>query len=132
MGVRVFSHALLYLTDSYLLPAFKPDAEIMFDSEKIEWILNLPEKQQSLARTQIRAISNYTPRTFSGDISLFSTGPDSVAFPNDPTRGWNSCITGKTIVIESPGGHGTIFQEPFGQIVAKKIEESLKRVDVHG
>jgi len=130
-GVRICSWGLLYLTGFHLLRASRPNVEFSFDGEK-EAISTYPEEQQSLVRTQLMALQNFKPRTFSGDVTLFSTGPDSEFFPSDPTRGWNSCITGKTIVIDIPGDHETLFQEPFGRIVAQKIEESLKAVDAHG
>ena len=91
-----------------------------------------PEEQHALVRIQMRALQKYQPRTFSGDLTLFSTGPDAEFYPGDLTRGWNSCITGKTRVVEIPGNHETLFFEPFGHVVAQKIEESLKRVDAHG
>ena len=74
----------------------------------------------------------YQPRTFSGDIILFSTGLDSEFFPEDPTRGWNAFITGKTIILDVPGDHETLFDEPFGHVVAEKIDDSLKLADAHG
>jgi hypothetical protein len=130
-SVRLFSQGLLFLKESPVLPASGSDVEFITDAEQ-GWISTLPEQQKMLVFTQIRAISNYKPRTFSGDITLFSTGPDFEFYPGDPARGWNSCITGKTILMAIPGDHKTLHKEPLGQVVAKKIEESLKRAGAHG
>jgi thioesterase domain-containing protein len=124
-GVRLFSKGLLLLHRTPAVPAYGSDVECSTDAEK-GWISTLPEQQKKLVLTQIRAISRYKPRTFSGDITLFSTGPDFEFYPGDPARGWNSCITGKTLLIAIPGDHKTLHTEPLGQVVAGKIEESLK------
>ena len=130
-GVRVFSQGLLFLKGSHNFPASGSDVGFITDTQR-GWISTLPEEHKMLVITQIRAISMYKPRIFSGDITLFSTGPDSEFYPGDQARGWNSCITGKTILIDIPGDHRTLYREPLGQVTAKKIEESLKRADVQG
>jgi oxalate---CoA ligase len=130
-GIRLFSQGLLFINGSHALPASESNAEFIPDAQG-RWISSLPEQQQMLVRTQNRAIGIYKPGTFSGDITLFSTGPDSEFYPGDPARGWNSCITGKTIIIVIPGDHESLHTDPLGQVVAKKIEESLKRTDAHG
>jgi hypothetical protein len=67
-----------------------------------------------------------------GDITLFSTGSDAEFYPGDPTRGWSSCTTGKTMVIDIPGNHETLFDNPCDKVIAQKIEQALLRVDAHG
>jgi thioesterase domain-containing protein len=79
----------------------------------------------------MRALQKYRPRTFSGNLTFFSTGPDTEFYPGNLTRGWNSCVTGKITVIDIPGKHDSLFKEPFVRVAAQKIEESLKRVDAH-
>jgi len=130
-SVRLLSQGLLLLKGSRPLPNSGSDAEFITDVQR-SWISTLPEKQQILIRTQIRAIDIYKPRIFFGNITLFSTGLDSEFYPGDPARGWNSCITGKTNAIDIPGDHITLHEEPLGQVTAKKIEDSLTRVDAHG
>ena len=127
-SVRIFSEVLLVLKGSGTLPALGSDDERVTDTQR-SWIATLPEKQQKLVRIQIRAISLYKPGTFSGNITLFSTGQDAEFYPADPTRGWNSVITEKTSVIDIPGDHWTLYREPLGKMTAQKIEESLKRAD---
>jgi thioesterase domain-containing protein len=131
-GAGIFSRGLLLLTSFTILPVSKPDDNLVFGGEKDRLIAMFPEEQHALVRIQMRALQKYQPRTFSGDLTLFSTGPDAEFYPGDLTRGWNSCITGKTRVVDVPGNHENLFFEPNGKVVAQKIEESLKRVDAHG
>ena len=127
-GMGVFSQGLLYITGTPPLTASTPNVEFDFHGEKDE-ISTWSEEQKPLVRIQRRALQNYQPRTFSGDITFFSTGPDTEFYPGDLTRGWDSCITGKTIIIPVPGNHETLFKEPFVRVLAKKIEEALTLVD---
>jgi hypothetical protein len=124
-SVKLFSQGLLLVNQTPAVPASGSDVECSTIAER-SWISTLPERQKKLVITQIRAISTYTPHRFSGDITLFSTGPDFEFYPDDPARGWNSCITGKTHLIAIPGDHKTLHRDPLGQVVAGKIEESLK------
>ncbi len=116
-GTRAFSYGVFYFSRPEPLP---------------DWISAYPEKQQSLIRTLRTALWNYQPRTFSGDLILFSTRPDVRSYPDDLTRGWNAFVTGKTTIIGIPGDHDTLYEEPFAHVVAQKIEESLERPDAQG
>jgi thioesterase domain-containing protein/acyl carrier protein len=131
--VSVFSRGLLYLKDANLLSVTSQDSDTIFGGEKDEWILStFPPEQQPLVRSLRTAMNNYHPGIFSGDITLFSTGPDVEFFPGDMARGWNAFITGRTVVENIPGNHVTLFHEPNSRVVAQKIEESLKRADAGG
>jgi thioesterase domain-containing protein len=131
-GARFSSQGILYLTDAKLLLVSEPDDTTVLGDETEKWIAATYFKEQyPLVRNQIRAFSKHRSRIFSGDITLFSTGSDSEFFPGDPSRGWNGFITGKTLVIAIPGNHETVFNETFGPVLAKKIEESLKRIGTH-
>ena len=131
-GVGICSRGLLLVTSFSSLPESKPDDDTIFGGEKDTLTLSFPEEQHSLVRTQRRALHLYRPRIFLGDITLFSTGPDAEFYPGDPTRGWSSCTTGKTMVIDIPGNHETLFDNPCDKVIAQKIEQALLRVDAHG
>jgi thioesterase domain-containing protein len=131
-SVSICSRGVLLLTASRSSPAPGSEEDTVFGGEKDTLLSQFPEAQQSLVRTQMRAFRNYHPGTYSGDLTFFSTGPDAEFYPGNLTRGWNSCVTGKIIVIDIPGKHDSLFKEPFVRVVAQKIEESLRRVDAHG
>ena len=126
-AVSISSRGLLWLTASRISAKSLPEDDVVFGGERDELVAMFPKEQKSLVKIQMRALYNYQPGRFSGDLILFSTGPDTEFYPGDPTRGWNSCITGKTEVIDVPGDHGTVFLEPFGHVLAQKIEEALKK-----
>ena len=128
--VSVLSRGLLYLKDANLISVSDQESDIIIGDERDEWILKtFPPEQQPLVRTLRRALSDYKPGIFSGDITFFTTGLDSEFFPGDTMRGWSAFITGTTCVIEVPGDHQTLFSEPHGRVIARKINESLKGVE---
>jgi oxalate---CoA ligase len=118
------SHFVFLLKGSRSSPAGSVE-EFITEADKV-WISTLPQQQRELVSTQIGAMSLYNPRIFLGDIALFSTGPEWQFYHDDPARGWNTTIKGKTIVIHVPGDHQTLHIEPFGQVTAKEIEESIE------
>lgn len=128
----IVSRGILVLPSFPNHPVSKADDELVFGGEKDTLLSQFPAAQHSLVITQIRALQYYHPTTYSGNLTFFSTGPDTEFYPGNLTRGWNSCVTGKITVIDIPGKHDSLFKEPFVGVVAKKIEESLKRVDTHG
>jgi thioesterase domain-containing protein len=131
-AVSISSRGVLWLTASRISANSPMADDFVFGGERDELVAMFPKEQKSLVKIQMRALYNYQPGRFSGDLTLFSTGPDTEFYPGDPTRGWNSVITGKTGVIDVPGDHGTLFSEPFGHVLAQKIEEALKRTDAYG
>jgi thioesterase domain-containing protein/acyl carrier protein len=131
-GAGICSRGLLWVTSFSLLPVSKADDDSVFGGEKDTLLLSFPQEQHPLVRTQRRALQHYRPGTFTGNLTLFSTGPDAEFYPGDLTRGWSSCTTGKTMVIDIPGNHENLFENPYVPVLAQKIEESLGRTDAHG
>jgi thioesterase domain-containing protein/acyl carrier protein len=131
-AINACSRAILYLSGSRSgmrpLPYIsrEPGVEEIFLES-----LHVPAELYPLVRSIRNATSNYLPQRYPGDITLFSTGPDQIFFPGDPTRGWSSYARGRTEVIDIPGDHETLFNEPFCREVAEKIEHSLDLVDEH-
>jgi thioesterase domain-containing protein len=107
-----------------------PESPVSFASDVEESrIARFPEDQRPLVRSIMKNVLNYTPLDYSGDMIFFSTGPDTVFHPNDPTRGWGTFVKGSLIVINVSGDHGTLFSSPYCKILAEKIEERLLMTD---
>jgi thioesterase domain-containing protein/acyl carrier protein len=87
-----------------------------------------PKEQHPAVISRMKASSDYLPTRFRGGIIFFSTGPDHGLFPGDMTRGWGFYVSGKCDIIEVPGDHSTLFNEPHVGILAEKINQSLGAV----
>jgi hypothetical protein len=131
-GTKICSQCLLFVSDLPLLPKTRAEDDTVFGGEKDTLLLSFPAEQHPLVRIQRRALQYYRPGTYPGDLVLFSTGADEEFYPGDPTRGWGSCTAGKTTVIEVPGNHENLFENPRVQVLAQKIEEALRKADEPG
>ena len=130
--VQAGSRLILYLSGSGSGMRTLPDVSRVPEVEEVFFeSLHIPRQLYPLVRSIRNAVSNYLPGRYPHDITLFSTGPDQVSFPGDPTRGWSSRTRSRTEVIDIPGNHETLFNETFCREVAEKIEHSLDSVDEH-
>ena len=122
--IRTVFHGAVSRSRAKSLPesVAETHAAVHFREEALE---KYPEGSRQNIRVQLNASRMYLPHTFTGDLVLFSTGPDPVLFPGDVTRGWGPLITGKCKVIAVPGDHSNLFDEPQLSVLKEKIRESL-------
>jgi thioesterase domain-containing protein len=124
---RVLSRSLWYAVHRVVQRsgAKSVSQENMETNLNIKSLDDYPKEQHPAIISRLKASSNYIPPKFRGGIILFSTGPDQGLFPGDMTRGGGVYVTGKCDVIEVPGDHSTLFNEPNVGILAEKINQSL-------
>lgn len=72
-----------------------------------------------------KAMREYTPRDYTGDVVLFTAADqgDGVDYP--PHLGWEGFVKGDLRLVTIPGEHLTIFQEPHVTEFARHLEEVL-------
>jgi len=78
------------------------------------------------------AARGYRPaRQFEGELMLFratrGVGLDApfIDFFSDPAFGWGPRASGGVRVIDVPGGHTSMLQEPHVSVLAKRLQEAL-------
>ena len=124
--VRGVSGAIIHISGPQS-PA-TPAPSVTYSPETEKFLTStFPPEQQPLVRAIMKTVMNYVPSDYSGDVILFSTGPDNVFFPGDQTRGWGSHITGNVTVIGVPGNHNNLFKDENCRVLAEKIEEILSK-----
>jgi thioesterase domain-containing protein len=128
--VRSIFRRVLSRSGTKSLPSSVSDAQFTANFNDTA-LRQYPKESHAHMKAQIKASQTYLPHAFSGNIFLFSTGPDPILFPRDPTRGWDSCTTGKVTVIPVPGNHSTLFNEPNLTVLGLRVNESLIPVDGH-
>jgi amino acid adenylation domain-containing protein len=87
-------------------------------------------------RATERAVTNFVPRRYRGDVTLIRSasplasspsdgeiGDRSLAAPED--YGWNRFVEGAVRVLETPGNHQTMIREPHCRELARLIKECL-------
>lgn len=71
-----------------------------------------------------RAYFAYVPREYPGKLTIFKP-QRNYAFLRDPFNGWRDVIAGGLDVVELPLDPGGLFIEPFVQVLAEKLRQSL-------
>lgn len=122
--IRTVFHKVLFRSEVKSLPESISEAHgsVHLKEESLE---KYPVGNRQNMRVQLNASRMYLPQKFTGDIVLYSTGPDPILFPDDMTRGWGSLITGKCDVIAVPGDHSNLFDEPQLSVLLEKIRDTL-------
>src|SRR5262249_49669217 len=91
----------------------------------------LPELHQLLNvfRSNIRAVQNYTPRPYTGQVTLFQAGAELAGSeePVDSTLGWARLALNPLEIYIVPGDHYTILAEPYVQTLAERLRSCLNR-----
>ncbi|MCC6487429.1 MAG: amino acid adenylation domain-containing protein, partial [Candidatus Hydrogenedentes bacterium] len=88
-----------------------------------------------IALANMRAFKRYTPKPYSGRITLFLAERRANARPAaDPTRGWSKLSTGDVDVHTLPGDHFSILRNPnaaqFAQVLRQCIDTPNNSIDI--
>lgn len=122
----------------YLLPSFQKRARAVLDRLRQE-----PEPQRAaatpeadprvlVARKWLEIESRYAARPFPGQALLFrpyqqGNGEWSRFLNLDEFNGWRPLVR-DIEVVELPGGHSTMCQEPHVRVFAKRLDAVLERI----
>lgn len=85
---------------------------------------------QSLAETQNaiqEAQKHYTPKVYSGKVTIFRASKQPNGIYPDPTMGWGELVAGGLEIHEVTGYHAAIIAEPRAQFTATILQDCLKR-----
>ena len=80
------------------------------------------KKTLSVQDAFMRAIRDYRPSIYSGDVFVFRTRDARFFSPGDNRLGWQNVVTGRLTFCDVPGNHDTIFQPPNLSVVAKELD----------
>ncbi len=91
-----------------------------------------PARMSPYAETFAFLSGGYRPKAYPGHAVLFKAsdvdrGPVSRIWAEDSTFGWAEIMTGGIEVLEVPGDHVTILDEPSVSAIAMRIKSDLNR-----
>jgi thioesterase domain-containing protein len=134
--VEVFGKHLTLSLES--LRQLDPDAQVAHvfsKARKINWItpdVSLPQFRHfiRILRTHTDAWRAYRPNSYQGKITLFraETQTDD-ELPLD--MGWQALAKGGVEIIDVPGDHISMLQEPMIKILANKVLVCLEKIEVN-
>lgn len=70
----------------------------------------------------------YSPRPYTGPITLFRALKGHVLRCPDPTLGWKEIAQGGLEIIDVPGEHDTFIERPYVEELARKFREHMDRI----
>lgn len=79
------------------------------------------------AAARQRASQGYSPQPYSGSVLLFRAIERSAFEPDDYSLGWDSLALGDFQIIDIPGDHLSILQDPQVQVLADHLQQHLDR-----
>ena len=87
----------------------------------------LPMAIKRVQESGNRAADIYVPQPYQGKVTLFRATQQPKGIYPDPTLGWEKLALGGLEIHDVPGHHGAIVREPRVRLLAKKLNECLKK-----
>lgn len=87
----------------------------------------LPMAIKKVQESGNRAADIYVPQPYQGKVTLFRATQQPKGIYPDPTLGWEKLALGGLEIHDVPGHHGAIVREPRVRLLAKKLNECLKK-----
>jgi amino acid adenylation domain-containing protein len=84
-----------------------------------------------IEKLHLKTLNEYVFKPYGGELTLFRSlvRPDNTSDVWDETLGWSNLVTGKLKILDIPGSHHQIFDEPYVQTLAEKMSLCLEEVN---
>jgi thioesterase domain-containing protein len=69
----------------------------------------------------------FNPKPYSGELTLFRAKGRTAEYGSNLSLGWNEIVSGGVRVINVPGDHMTILEEPFVWDLVEELRTCLQR-----
>ncbi len=101
----------------------KSELEDIFDVNR------LPPKYVKMMESNLRAFREYTPKHYSGRLTLFRAGTRPLLHSLSADLGWSEWVTGGVEIHSIPGHHASILKEPSVQVLARNLQSAVDNSD---
>jgi amino acid adenylation domain-containing protein len=85
----------------------------------------LPRGLWNVRQANALAAQNYAPRPYPGRLTLFRARQQYIERLPEPTLGWGRLALGGVDILDAPGAHATVLQEPHVSVVAAFLRKCL-------
>lgn len=86
---------------------------------------HLPAQFRNCMETNYRAFKSYVPGPYAGRLVLFRAKMRPLFRAFTPDLNWGQIVSGGIEVIQIPGNHGNILQEPHVRVLAAQVQAVL-------
>ena len=98
---------------------WKPELGDLFDVNR------LPPKYVKMMESNLRALREYTPKHYSGRLTLFRAHTRPLLHSQFADLGWSEWVTGGVEILSIPGHHASILKEPNVQVLARNLQSAV-------
>jgi thioesterase domain-containing protein len=92
-------------------------------------VSRLPPKYVKMTESNLRAFREYTPKHYSGRLTLFRASTRPLLHSQSADLGWSEWVTGGVEILSIPGHHAGILKEPMVQVLARNLQSALDNSD---
>ncbi len=90
----------------------------------------LPMAFRDVREANYYASRNYVPKTYAGKVTLFRVQEQGVGILDRDYHGWDHWALGGVDVVEVPGDHVKVIEEPHVRVVAERLRDCIDRVKI--
>lgn len=87
----------------------------------------LPLTLKQVRKALHLASASYVPRPYSGKITFFRSAERSIRDSDGPQAGWGKLTAGELEIVDVPGDHNNILDEPQVGVLAQRLKARLER-----
>jgi thioesterase domain-containing protein len=98
---------------------WKPEIVDMFD------VSRLPPKYVKMMESNLRALCEYSPRRYSGRLTLLRACTRPLLHTQTGDLGWSEWVTGGVEILTIPGHHVSILKEPSVVVLARNLQSAI-------
>lgn len=91
----------------------------------VDFAAELPEYRQQLITSHYRAMREYIPKAYPGNVTLFRAKVRPLLNVFDPELGWQQLAPGRVRVFDIPSSHEGMFKEPHSGHLAERLKLCL-------
>jgi len=89
----------------------------------------VPEPIRRVESAGRQALANYVPLPYAGSAVVFRATDLETPLAYDPVLWWREVVQGSFTVLNIPGDHHAIIQNPSVALLARQLRESLDQAD---
>ena len=90
---------------------------------------SMPHRFRDIEEANTVANNNYIANEYDGDAILFQVGEQHTgAIVDENKMGWGKYIHGKTELYQVQGGHLSVYDEPYVQVLGGQIRKSIEKI----
>jgi amino acid adenylation domain-containing protein len=86
----------------------------------------LPQYLQNVQQANYKALADYLPHVYDGEVVLFAAELEPAEFTKDKQVGWRTLATAGVKVIDVPGDHLSMVEEPHVATLAARLRACIE------